>query len=63
MTELTLHHPRYTRSNSYDPMWVTANQMGPNQMGPNQMGPNVLWLTESLMEIMTIEPGLRCCPR
>jgi cyclopropane fatty-acyl-phospholipid synthase-like methyltransferase len=49
MTELTLHHPRYTRSNSYDPMWVTANQMGPN----------VLWLTESLMEVMTIEPGMK----
>ncbi len=49
MTELTLHHPRYTRSNGYDPMWVTANQMGPN----------VLWLTESLTEIMTIEPGMK----
>ena len=49
MTEPTLHHPRYTRSNRYDPMWVTANQMGPN----------VLWLTESLMEVMTIEPGMK----
>ena len=44
----TLHHPRYPRSNGYDPQWVTRNQMGPN----------ALWLTESLTEVMTIEPGM-----
>ena len=49
MTEMSLHHPRYVRSNGYDPMWVTANQMGPN----------VLWLTESLTEVMAIEPGMK----
>ncbi|MEZ5375537.1 MAG: methyltransferase domain-containing protein [Acidimicrobiales bacterium] len=45
----TLHHPRYTRSNGYDPAWVTENQMGPN----------ALWLTEALTEVMTIEPGMK----
>jgi cyclopropane fatty-acyl-phospholipid synthase-like methyltransferase len=44
-----LHHPRYHRSNGYDPAWITRNQMGPN----------VLWLTESLTEIMRIEPGMK----
>ncbi|MEZ5216161.1 MAG: methyltransferase domain-containing protein [Ilumatobacteraceae bacterium] len=48
-TPPTLQHERYTRSNGYDPAWVTANQMGPN----------ALWLTESLTEIMTIEPGMK----
>ncbi|MDH3754902.1 MAG: methyltransferase domain-containing protein, partial [Acidimicrobiia bacterium] len=27
-------------------------------MTKNQMGPNALWLTESLTEVMTIEPGM-----
>jgi SAM-dependent methyltransferase len=45
----TLAHPRYRRSNSYAPDWVIRNQMGPN----------ALWLTESLTEIMTIEPGMK----
>jgi len=45
----SLHHPRYVRSNKYDPAWITKNQMGPN----------VLWLTESLTEVMTIEPGMK----
>ena len=40
----SLRHQRYTRSDSYDPAWVTANQMGPN----------ALWLTESLSEVMPI---------
>jgi cyclopropane fatty-acyl-phospholipid synthase-like methyltransferase len=44
-----LHHPRYERSNGYDPTWVARNQMGPN----------ALWLLESLTEIMTIEPGMK----
>lgn len=49
MTEpVTLHHPRYLRSNAYDPDWVTRNQMGPN----------ALWLTESLVEILPVTPGM-----
>jgi hypothetical protein len=40
----SLRHQRYTRSDSYDPAWVTANQMGSN----------ALWLTESLSEVMPI---------
>ena len=47
--EASLHHPRYERSNKYDPAWVTKNQMGPN----------VLWLTESLTEVLNIEPGMK----
>jgi len=49
MTGTTLHHPRYARSNGYDPEWVARNQMGPN----------ALWLTEALTEVMTIEPGMK----
>lgn len=44
-----LHHPRYQRSNSYDPQWVIENQMGPN----------ALWLIEALTEIVQIKPGMR----
>ena len=47
--ETSLQHPRYLRSNNYDPAWITKNQMGPN----------VLWLTESLTEVMVIEPGMK----
>ncbi len=47
--EPSLQHPRYVRSNNYDPAWITKNQMGPN----------VLWLTESLTELMNIEPGMK----
>lgn len=42
-----LHHPRYERSNRYDPEWVIANQMGPH----------ALWLLESLTSVMPIEAG------
>lgn len=49
MTAPSLHHPRYPRSNGYDPMWVTRHQMGPN----------VLWLTEALTDVMPIEPGMK----
>ncbi len=49
MLSAALHHSRYVRSNGYDPQWVVANQMGPN----------VLWLTESLCEVMRIEPGMK----
>jgi cyclopropane fatty-acyl-phospholipid synthase-like methyltransferase len=44
-----LHHPRYRRSNAYDPAWVMANQMGPN----------ALWLLESLTEIVTVDSSMR----
>ena len=46
---LSLTHPRYTRSNGYDPAWVAKHQMGPN----------ALWLTEYLTEAMAIEPGMK----
>lgn len=44
-----LGHPRYLRSNSYEPRWVFKNQMGPN----------ALWLMESLAEVLSVEPGMR----
>ena len=46
-----LHHPRYPRSNKYDPKWVIDNQMGPN----------ALWLIEALTEVIQIDPGMRVC--
>lgn len=39
----------FPRASSYDPVWVWGNQMGPN----------VLWLTESLAEVIVLEPGMR----
>ncbi len=44
-----LDHSRYPRSSSYDPQWVLENQMGPN----------ALWLMESLVEALSIKPGMR----
>ena len=44
-----LFHPRYVRSNAYEPQWVYENQMGPH----------ALWLLESLVERLPIEPGTR----
>lgn len=44
-----LRHPRYSRSNTYDPHWILDNQMGPN----------ALWLVEALTEVMQIRPGMR----
>ena len=49
MAHPRLDHERYVRSNGYDPAWVTENQMGPN----------ALWLTESLIEVLPIEPGMK----
>jgi cyclopropane fatty-acyl-phospholipid synthase-like methyltransferase len=49
MTEPSLHHPRYVRSNGYEPGWVVENQMGPN----------ALWLTEALTEVLPIEAGMK----
>jgi len=40
---------QFPLSGKYDPMWVLENQMGPN----------VLWLTEALMEILHLKPGMR----
>ena len=40
---------QFPRSASYDLEWVLENQMGPN----------VLWLTESLTQVMGLEPGMR----
>jgi SAM-dependent methyltransferase len=39
----------YPRSATYDPAWVLENLMGPN----------VLWLTESLTQVLALEPGMR----
>ena len=39
----------FPRSAGYDPEWVIENMMGPN----------VLWLTESLTQVMDLEPGMR----
>jgi cyclopropane fatty-acyl-phospholipid synthase-like methyltransferase len=47
--ENPLHHPRYPRASTYDAEWVFANQMGPN----------ALWLMESLIGVMHLEPGMR----
>lgn len=46
-SELRAHE--FPRSNGYDPKWVVENMMGPN----------VLWLTESLSQVMSFEPGMR----
>jgi SAM-dependent methyltransferase len=40
---------QFPRSATYDPEWVFENQMGPN----------VLWLTESLSQVMGLKPGMR----
>jgi SAM-dependent methyltransferase len=42
-------NPSFPRSTGYDPHWVAQNMMGPN----------VLWLTEALTEVLTLEPGMR----
>lgn len=50
-TELTeiLTIDQFPRSATYDLEWVLENQMGPN----------VLWLTESLTQVMELKPGMR----
>lgn len=40
---------QFPRSATYDLEWVLENQMGPN----------VLWLTESLTQVMALKPGMR----
>jgi SAM-dependent methyltransferase len=39
----------YPRASRYDPDWVQRNHMGPN----------VLWLTEALVEVLELRPGMR----
>ena len=39
----------FPRSASYDPIWVLENLMGPN----------VLWLAESLSQVMDLKQGTR----
>ena len=41
--------PEFPRSAKYDPEWIIENTMGPN----------VLWLTESLAQLMELKPGMR----
>jgi SAM-dependent methyltransferase len=41
--------PAYPRSARYDPQWQVDTMMGPN----------VLWLTESVMSRMRLQPGMR----
>lgn len=45
----TLDHPRFPRSNRYDPQWILENQMGLNP----------LWLTEWVCEEIVLQPGMR----
>ncbi len=40
---------QFPRAATYDPIWVLENQMGPN----------VLWLTEALVQVMDLRPGMR----
>ena len=47
--ELAFQLPEFPRSAMYDPEWIIDNTMGPN----------VLWLTESLTQVMDLEPGMR----
>ncbi|TDD53867.1 hypothetical protein E1263_27635 [Kribbella antibiotica] len=44
-----LARERYPRSSAYDPEWVVERPMGPHP----------LWCVESLMEVLTLEPGMR----
>ncbi|MEL6342655.1 MAG: methyltransferase domain-containing protein [Myxococcota bacterium] len=44
-----LYNARFPLSNEYDPDWVMANEMGPN----------ALWMSELLVEEMTIRAGMR----
>src|SRR5688572_11453993 len=44
-----LQLPAYPRSAAYDPAWMLENLMGPN----------VIWLTESLTQVLQLQPGMR----
>lgn len=45
----TLKPAQFSRSASYDPEWVLEHTMGPN----------VLWLTESLCQVLELRSGMR----
>jgi SAM-dependent methyltransferase len=45
----TFKPAEFPRSATYDPIWVLENLMGPN----------VLWLTESLSQVMDLKPGMK----
>jgi len=45
----TLTFDQFPRSATYDLEWMLENQMGPN----------VLWLTESLTQVVELRPGMR----
>ncbi len=47
--ETVFKRSEFPRSAKYDPEWVIENAMGPN----------VLWLTESLTQVMDLKPGMR----
>ncbi|MFC9688690.1 SAM-dependent methyltransferase [Kribbella sp. NPDC056951] len=47
--QAALTRERYPRSSGYDPAWIVDVPMGPHP----------LWCVESLMEVMTLEPGMR----
>ena len=47
--ETALNIPEFPLSAKYDAEWVIENTMGPN----------VLWLTESLAQVMDLRPGMR----
>ena len=47
--EKAFRFSEFPRSAKYDPEWVIKNTMGPN----------VLWLTESLTQVMDLRPGMR----
>jgi SAM-dependent methyltransferase len=44
-----MRHPDYPLASAYDGRWVHQNLMGPN----------VLWLMESLTQVLALEPGMR----
>ena len=44
-----MNNSLYPRSQKYDIDWMVHNSMGPN----------VIWLTEALTGVMTLEPGMR----
>ena len=48
-SENLLQLKEYPLSSEYDPEWIRKNEMGPN----------VLWLTESLTQMIDIKPGMR----
>src|SRR5438034_8597685 len=44
-----MRHDDFPRASAYDPVWAHRNHMGPS----------VLWLTEALVQVVRLEPGMR----